>query len=38
MGYIAAGILFFTLYHVFIIMLKVTKKEQDFIKWVNKND
>jgi hypothetical protein len=38
MGYIAAGILFFSLYLVFVSVLKVTKKEQDFIKWVNKND
>jgi hypothetical protein len=36
MGYIAVGILFFSLYLVFMAVLKVTKKEKGFMDWVNK--
>jgi hypothetical protein len=36
MGYILAGLIGAGLYHVAVIMLKVSNKEKEFVDWVNK--
>jgi hypothetical protein len=36
MGYIEAGLIGLVLYHVAVVILKVSKKEKEFVEWVNK--
>jgi hypothetical protein len=36
MGYLVFLILFTSLIHVFHVLLKVSKKEKEFVEWINK--